>query len=160
MNQRFMCLFMIQIPITLLLASCAPNATTPQVDMMATAVAKAASDLLTQTAAASSPTPTVTDTPVPSPTGTATITPTSGPLKPPKIVRFTACWFGPGPQYVLESNISAGKKVELLGVGSVPGWYIIRNPYFHKPCWVQAADLQIDPASDLSQYPIMTPELP
>ena len=49
-----------------------------------------------------------------------------------------------------------GKKVEVLGVGSTPGWYIIRNPYFHKPCWVQAANLKNVPA-DTTALPVMTP---
>lgn len=159
MNLRFMRLIVIPAA-AMLLASCAPKAVTPTVDVMGTAVAQAAYDLMTQTAAAASPTPLPTDTPTPLPTDTPTLTATVGPPKRPVILNFTGCWFGPGPTYVLESNISAGKKVDLLGVGSVPGWYIIRNPYFHKPCWVQAADLQIDPATDLSTYPIMTPGPP
>lgn len=157
MNPRCLRLILIGPAAILAFTACVTQPTPPPVDAMATAVAQAASDLLTQTAAASSPTPPPTDTLTPSPTDTATITPTSSPPKRPVILKFTGCWFGPGPTYVLESNISAGKKVDLLGIGSVPGWYIILNPYFHKPCWVQAADLEIDPATDLSTYPVMTP---
>jgi hypothetical protein len=146
---------------TTLLAACAPpQPAVPTVDQLATAVAQAAYDLLTQTAAAASPTPPPTYTLTPSPTDPPTPTSTAGPVKMPVILEFTGCWYGPGSAYTLESNISKGKRVELLGIGSVPGWYIIRNPYFHKPCWVQAAVLKIDPATDLSQYPAMTPGPP
>ena len=57
----------------------------------------------------------------------------------------------------LESNIEAGEQVQVVGVGSVPGWYIIINPYFQQRCWIQATNLTIDPNMDLSQFPIMTP---
>jgi hypothetical protein len=139
--------------------ACAPKATPPPVDVMATTVAQMAFDLLTQTAAAASPTPTVTLTP--SPTETETITPTSSePPRRPQTVNFAGCWFGPGPSFTLESNISKGKAVDLLGIGNVPGWYIIRNPYFHRPCWIQESDLKIFEGTDLSKYPVMTPGVP
>jgi hypothetical protein len=159
MSLRFMRLMVIPAA-AVLLTSCASQATPLPADVMATAVAQAAYDLMTQTAAAASPTPPPTATFTPVPTDTPTLTPTIGPVRRPQIIRFTGCWFGPGPTYVLESNISANKRVDLLGVGSEPGWYIIRNPYFHKPCWVKAEDLQIDPGTDLSQYPVMTPGPP
>lgn len=158
MNLRFFRLAVIGLAAIAIETACTPSATAPPVDTLATAVAQAASDLLTQTAAASSPTPPPpTLTSIPSATETATIEPTSAAPKSPVIVNYAPCWFGPGPKYQLESNISQGKKVELLGVGSVPGWYIIMNPYFHQACWVQAVDISIDPATDLSTYPVMTP---
>lgn len=72
------------------------------------------------------------------------------------------CEFGrllvwPGPAYNMESSITQGESVELLGVGSVPGWYIIRNPYFFQPCWIQAINLRIDASTDISLYPVITP---
>src|SRR5262249_1100271 len=135
---------------TLIAPGCTPKATPPPVDAMATAVAHAAFELLTQTAAAASPTPPPTQTFTPSPTPQPPTPTSSEPPKRPKILVFTGCWYGPGLAYTLESNISAGKRVDLLGIGSEPGWYIIRNPYFHKPCWVKAADLEIDPATDIT----------
>lgn len=113
------------------------------------------------TQAAESATPTVrppTRTPAPSLTPTPAMTPTdTPPPKRPETSAFTACWFGPGAAYTLESNITKGKAVDLVGVGSQAGWYIIRNPYFHKPCWIQATDLTIFPGTDLSTLPVMTP---
>lgn len=140
-------------------AGCAAEPTPPPVDAMATAVAEAAHLLLTQTAAAASPTPPPpTVTPAPSPTGTPSPEPTSSePIRYPALTVFAGCWTGPGPSYTLISNISKGKRVEIIGIGSVDGWYIIRNPYFHNPCWVEAINLKFDPRFDLSIFPVMTP---
>lgn len=143
----------------LILTACAPAPTPPPVDTMATAVAQAASLLLTQTAAAASPTPPPpTETLTPAPTETPTPAPTAA--GDPTIaitLTYAACWFGPGPSYALESNISQGKRVKLLGMGSVSGWFVIRNPYFRQPCWIRASDLQLDPGLDVSTLPVMTP---
>ena len=139
--------------------ACAPKATPPPVDSVSTVAAQLVSMLMTQTAAVVSPTPTVTLTP--NPTETETVTPTSsGPPRRPQTINFAGCYFGPGPSFTLESNINKGKAVDLLGIGNVPGWYIIRNPYFHRPCWIAATDLKIFDGTDLSQYPVMTPGIP
>ncbi len=126
---------------------------------MSTAVAALAITFLTRTAAAASPTPTVTSTPPPTETATPDFTATPE-HRMPITVNFASCFYGPGPTFTLESNINKGKRVELLGVGSQPGWYIIRNPYFHKPCWIAATDLQIDSGVNLADLPVMTPGAP
>ncbi len=163
MNIHLLRLSAIGLVATLLGMACASEPTPPPVDLMATAVAEAAHALLTQTAAAASPTPlpTATPTPTETPTSTPVIAATSS-ERPhlPVLIAFAGCWFGPGPSYVLDSNISIGKRVEILGNGSVPGWYIIRNPYFHNPCWVEAVNLKIDERMDTSVYPVMTPGAP
>ena len=151
----------------MIITACAAPQPTPQpVDSMGTMVAQLASSMQTQTAAAASPTPLpVTDTPVPTATETQVPKPTRNPSDHTVIVvtneaagiSQAACWFGPGPAYNLESNIFNGKKVELLGVGSIPGWYIIKNPYFYQPCWISASELKIDPAMDLSAFPVIAP---
>ncbi len=141
------------------ISGCAPQPAAPSPAQIATTVAQAAFGLMTQTAAASTPTPhPPTHTPTPSLTPTPAVTPTetAGP-KRPQTANFAACWFGPGASYALESNISKGKSVALLGVGSQAGWYIIQNPYFHKPCWIQASDLTIFPGTDLTTLTVMTP---
>jgi hypothetical protein len=152
-------LALIVIAAVLIISACASEPTPPPMDTMATAVAQAAYDLLTLTAAAASATPPPpTITPTPSPTETPTLAPTSSePIKLPVLTVFAGCWVGPGPSYTLISNISKGARVEIIGVGDVPGWYIIRNPYFHNPCWVEAINLKIDPRMDLTIYPVMTP---
>src|SRR5512143_2782460 len=130
--------------LALLAGACAPKPAPPAPDEMSTAVAALAITFLTRTAAAASPTPTITLTPPPTDTPTPDVTATPAHLQP-IVVNFAGCFYGPGPTYTLESNIKQGKRVELLGVGSQAGWYIIRNPYFHKPCWIAASDIQIDP---------------
>ncbi len=158
MNARPLLLIAIGI---LLVAACAPRPATPAVDVVGTTVAAMAFDLMTQTAAAATPTSAPTDTPAPTPTDTpnpeATVTPEHG---YPITVNFAGCWFGPGPTYILESNIAKGKRVEPLGRGSVSGWYIIRNPYFHRPCWMSENDLKFDEGINLEALPIMTPGVP
>jgi hypothetical protein len=120
----------------------------------------------TQTAAAASPTPLpVTNTPFPTPTETQPPEPTWDPNNHTVIVATNeaagiskaACWFGPGSSYNLESYITNHKEVELLGVGSVPGWYIVKNPYFHQPCWISAAEVKIPEGMGLATYPVISP---
>ncbi len=141
----------------LILPACAVEPTPPPVDVVGTMAVQMASEMLTQTVAAYSPTP-----PPSTATTIPTVTPTVEPTKDASIkivivVNNVPCWFGPGESYGLESYISATKKVELLGIGSVPGWYVIMNPYFHQACWVAAADVQLDPAMDISVFPTITP---
>jgi hypothetical protein len=151
---RFMIIGLISIMGTW---ACATEPTPPPVDVVGTMAAQMASEMLTQTVAAYSPTP----VPV-----TPTVVPTETPIPEPthdqssRIVvvnKQAACWFGPGPKYALESYISHTKKVELLGVGSVEGWYVIMNPYFYQACWIAAEDLDIPSYLDLSLLPVITP---
>jgi len=144
----------------LILTGCAGQPLTPPVDSVGTSVSQLAFTILTETASAASPTPSRTPTPNPTATATATITSTSAPPKPPLVVNFAGCWKGPGSNYVLVSNISKGQRVDLLGIGSVPGWFIIINPYFHQACWIQAANLSIHAGTDMTKYPVMTPPAP
>jgi len=142
----------------LLTGACAPKPPpTPTVDIIGSVAAQLASEMMTQTAAAYSPTPppaTIT----PTPTETLTPEPTKDPNKKIiTVVNHPECWFGPGPSYVMVSYINTPKKVELLGIGSVEGWYIVKNPYFGSPCWVSADHVKIDPDVDLTLFPIMTP---
>ncbi len=147
---RFSQLAGIGILVCCLTAACSPQATPTPVNSMATSIALGVIAAQSQTAQAL---PTATATPTPPPTPTVTSSPTQQPV----VIHLAACWFGPGRAYNLESNIKEGETVELLAVGTVPGWYIIRNPYFHQPCWIQAENLSLDPAFDPSPFPMMTP---
>lgn len=97
-------------------------------------------------------TPVPTETPLPSPTPTP-----SDPL----VLRATLCWVGPGNQYEVVSALKEGERVPLLGKGSIADWWIVRNPIYRDPCWVQARDLQVDPGVDVAAlqvyYPPPTP---
>ena len=154
MNLRFLRLIVIALGVILLSTACASSSTPSSADQQATNVAMGVALAWTRTAEAPTVTPSATPTHTPLP---PSATPTRGPIKPPIVSNFAPCWWGPGNAYHLESNIEAGEQVQLVAVGSLPGWYIIINPYFHQRCWIQATNLTIDPNMDLSQYPIMTP---
>jgi hypothetical protein len=154
MNLRFVYLTIVWFAMILMETACAAKATPSAADQMATNIAHGVSIALTKTAEAPTPLPSAiaTRTPIP-----ATLTPTNQPIQNPVVSKLAGCWFGPGPTYNMESSITQGQSVQLLGVGSVPGWYIILNPYFFQPCWIPASSLSIDPHMDLSQLPMVTP---
>ena len=157
MKRRY---FHLIILVITLLSACAPTPVpTPTVDVIGTMSMELASAMMTQTVAAYSPTP------LPSPTFTATPPVTETPtLLPapvetvvPKVKGPAPCYMGPGSSYPLTSNISDFKDVEMIGIGSVSGWYVIKNPYFNSPCWIAAENLVLDPSFDVSVYPTITP---
>jgi hypothetical protein len=100
----------------------------------------------TQLAPTESSTPvSITDTPS-APTSTPT-------LQNPLVTTTAYCWSGPADKtlkYELISSIQAGTRVQLLGKGIVDGWWIVRNPRYNDPCWIQQENVQIDPGYDLS----------
>ena len=148
----------LSLMIVLASAACAPRPATPSPEEMAATVNAVAFGILTQTAAAASPTPapTATSTPLPPATDTPPVTVTPAHQKP--ITKaFAGCYFGPGPTYTLSSNINPATRVEFLGTGSVQGWYVILNPYFRTPCWMEASNLEFDPGFDIGKFPVMTP---
>jgi hypothetical protein len=103
----------------------------------------------TQTAA-----PAASLTPVPATntlvTPSVTITPTP---QNPLVTATAYCWSGPTGKtlkYELISSIQAGTRVQLLGRGIVDGWWVIKNPRYNDPCWIQMQYVQIDIGYDLS----------
>jgi hypothetical protein len=160
-NFRF-CLVLILFIVGIAISACAPQAAAPTADVVGTVAAQLAADMLTQTAGAATSMPlppTVTLTPAFTDTPTPTLPPSQ--INPPRLIAQTGCWTGPGDTYTLISNIELNQKgrknVIILGMGSVPGWIVIRNPYFNNPCWVPLEAMEIDPNMDLSGYPVMTP---
>ncbi len=148
----------------LVISACAPQTPgTPTPDLIGTISVQLAADMQTQTAGAITPTPlppTATETPAF--TATPEGPPTDKPVpKPAAVIAVAGCWRGPGDTYTLISNIepkaNGRKNIIILGTGSEPGWYVIRNPYFNNPCWIRAENLAIDPIMDMSQFPLMTP---
>jgi hypothetical protein len=155
MNLRMQPLITSGLAICILLSACAPAATPTgpsQADQISTRAAELVSLMLTATVAAYSPTPPPTFTP--EPTATETQIPTPAAITPPTITGgLTPCYVKPSTTSTLTSNISDTKVVELLAIGSIPGWYKIKNPYFYSACWVEASHLVIDPNMDLSAIP-------
>lgn len=140
----------------IVLAACTPaTPTQPPVDVVGTRAMELAYLMLTQTVAAYTPTPQPTFTP--EPTATETLVPTAVEIHDPKIINGPATCFvkqNPAPGAPFTSNISDGKIVELLAIGSTPDWYKIMDPYFNTPCWVPRKNIDIDPNMDLSVFPV------
>jgi hypothetical protein len=118
-----------------------------------------ASTLVVQTSVLPNPQPPRAATPTPqanTPLPSATATPGD-----PLVLRATLCWVGPGTQYEVVSALKEGERVPLLGKGSIPDWWIVKNPIYRDPCWAQASDLQVDPGVNLEAlqvyYPPPTP---
>ena len=148
------------------MTSCSPaEPATPTVDVIGTTAMQIANEIQTQTAGAVTPTPnppTATETPSYTDTPPEPPTETPKPL-PPVVSKFAGCYKGPGENYTLISNIDpsirkSGKQVvTILGVGVDPSWIVIRNPYFNNPCFIRIENMEIDPQTDLAQFPVMTP---
>ncbi len=98
--------------------------------------------------------PTSAATPVPTVTLTPSITPTP---QNPVATKLTLCLTGPGNAYNVVSSIKAGTQVQLLGVGSVAGWFVIQNPVYHDRCWIDAASLHLDPGTNVSALKVFNP---
>lgn len=97
-------------------------------------------------------TPTLTSLPVATDTPMPTATPQN-----PLVLRDTLCWVGPGNKYEVVSAIKAETRIELIGRGTVDGWWVIVNPIYKDACWVQSGDVQIEPGFDISKLRLIEP---
>ncbi|GAB4503976.1 MAG: hypothetical protein Fur0043_09690 [Anaerolineales bacterium] len=132
-----------------------PAASRATPNVAATVVALTLSALPT---AAVLPPPPIENAATPLPTATETSTPTFTPTpQNPLVLKTSLCWAGPGPVYEVVSALKQGERVELLGQGSIAGWWIVKNPIYKDPCWVQAVDLQLDPAMNATNLKIYYP---
>lgn len=128
----------------------------PTVDVIGTTAAQLASVLLTQTAAAYTPTSTpIAETPPPPVTHTPTLEPPPAVTSIPMVTGNTACYTGPGTNYPLVSNISDTEQVEVVGISSAPGWYIIRNPVYGSLCWISASNMRFESDFDQTTLPVI-----
>ena len=96
------------------------------------------------------PTESLTPIPVTSTASLATFTPTP---QNPLVTTTAYCWSGPTNKrstYELISSIQAGTRVQLLGKGIVDGWWVVKNPRYGDPCWIQQQYVQVDPLYDFS----------
>jgi hypothetical protein len=97
-------------------------------------------------------TPTSTSQPVASDTPSPTATPQN-----PLVLRDTLCWVGPGNKYEVVSAVKAQTRIELIGRGTVDGWWVIVNPIYKDACWLQSRDVQIEPGFDTSKLRLIEP---
>ncbi len=144
------------------MAGCSLPAGTPPPNVsIATVVAATLSVMQTNASIPPTAPPVIaTFTPPPTIPNTPMVVPTP---QNPLVTADALCWAGPGNVYEVVSAIKKGTRVELIGRGSIAGWWIVRNPRYHDPCWVQQGYLQIDLGYDLSRlqiyYPPPTPTL-
>ena len=103
----------------------------------------------------STPVPEVNVTFAPSPTETSVL-PTATPQNP-LVLETILCWKGPGDQYEVVSALKKDERVEIIGIGSFAGWWIVNNPIYHDPCWAQAQYFQFEPGYSTAGLPIYTP---
>jgi len=96
--------------------------------------------------------PTLTPTPSPTLTPMTIATPQN-----PVVLHLALCWSGPGKIYTTVSSVKAGTRVVLIGVGSISGWYIIKNPIYHDLCWIEKKNIQVEPGFDISSLRIYNP---
>ncbi len=147
------------IVICLTLFGCNLPASTPTTDLSGTMVASTLGALqtsvaLTQTREAVPDTPTFALAVTLPPLGT---TSTALPGQKPVVKTDTLCWAGPGNQYEVISAVFTGTHVDLIGRGTISGWYIIRNPVYRDPCWILASALEIPIGTDLAGLPYFNP---
>lgn len=136
-----------------------PPATPRPADLQATAVALTLASLGTQVVLPTETLPTVVlQTPTQSFAPSETSTPIPiGTAQNPTVVLDALCWEGPGPAYEVVSAVRKSTQVVLLGRGSVGSWWVIDNPIYHDPCWVEADVLQFPTGFNLSGLKIFTP---
>jgi hypothetical protein len=96
--------------------------------------------------------PIVAATEGPTPTDLPDIIPLSYPMN-----EDTLCTEGPGNQYNVVSNITAGIEVELLGIGAIEGWWVINNPRFNRACWIPETAIDVHPDLDLGTLQVFEP---
>ena len=139
----------------LLAAGCNLPSGESNVDAAATLAAATLDALRTAVAATLTAAPPPSSSTLP-PVVAAPPTLTSAPQNP-VVTQLALCWTGPGNAYPVVSSVKVGVSVELMGVGSVAGWYIIKNPTYHDPCWIEGKNLKIDPNYNLSTLKIYNP---
>jgi hypothetical protein len=151
-----------RIPICITLITTVAACTLPgygsSVDAGATMIAATVAALQTGVAASQTapvtPSPSPSTAPTPSPVGTATATVEP---KQPVVASLALCWTGPGPAYTVVSSVKPGTAVDILGVGSKTGWFVIQNPTYHDRCWIEAKNLQLDPYFNVAGMPVFNP---
>jgi uncharacterized protein YgiM (DUF1202 family) len=107
-----------------------------------------------QIATASAPPPSAAAAPEAAPSATAQPVPTAS----NPVVHTTAlCWTGPGSAYPVVSAVKAGTQLQVLGVGSQVGWFVVKNPTYGDRCWVEAKYLTLDPYFNTSGMQVFNP---
>lgn len=78
------------------------------------------------------------------PTPTITRRPTMSTTERVRITRDTLCYEGPGKNYPVVSSVLQNQTANLIGIGFGNTYYVIENPIFVVPCWVEATSVEYD----------------
>jgi hypothetical protein len=140
-------LLLIAAPLACNLKASTGNGASPTETPAALVPADTATDTLTATLPVSD-TSTDTATPLPLPTQTSSLPGNA------LVANSALCWLGPGKAYDVSSSIGGGTRVDLLGRSPIDGWWVIRNPRYHDPCWIEAIYLQIDSNVNVLALPV------
>ncbi len=122
------------------------------VAVLQTGVAATQTAQVTEALPTLAPTPSAVPTPSPFFMPLATVEP-----RPPVVTALALCWTGPGPAYPVVSSVKVGTAVDVLGVGSQTGWFVIQNPTYHNRCWIEAKNLQLDPNFSVAGLQVYNP---
>jgi hypothetical protein len=146
-------------PIAILLGACNLPMMQARDNGAATIVVETISALQTdlavsQIATASVTPPSATAAPVAAPSATAQPVPTAS---NPVVSTTALCWTGPGSAYPVVSAVKAGTQVQVLGVGSKVGWFVIKNQTYGDRCWVEARYLTLDPYFNTAGMQVFNP---
>jgi hypothetical protein len=157
MMRKFSLLITSSLLLTILLAACTLPGAEATPDLVATWVAGTLTAIEPSVSFPTlTPRPATIVTNTLPPAATETPLPSSTPQNP-LVLETILCWKGPGAQFEVVSALKKDERVELIGQGSIAGWWIVDNPIYHDPCWAQAAHLQIEPGYNTSLLPIYTP---
>lgn len=159
MKTRSWHLVLVAVVLTVAVLACGVQLTEPTGNNPATDVA--ATIFVLQTGVSGSQTAQAGQAPVqPSVTPQPTVTHAPAATNTPKgtiVINTALCSTGPGPVYGVVSSVKQGTEVNLLGVGSKAGWFVIENPTYHDRCWIEAKNLQIDPNFNLASLQVYNP---
>lgn len=105
--------------------------------------------------ASTEPSSTETVTPLPpADTSIPSLTPTP---QNPLVLRDALCWAGPGAIYEVVSAVKKDTRVVLLGRSTDGAYWVVVNPIYHDPCWVNNGDLLLDPGIQITSLKVFTP---
>ena len=74
----------------------------------------------------------------------------------PRLTQDVLCLSGPGQDWLVQSSLSQGIEVQLVGVGLQPGWLVISHPdYPEVRCWVPDDHIDLPDPDILTDLPIL-----
>jgi hypothetical protein len=74
----------------------------------------------------------------------------------PRLTQDDLCLSGPGQEWVIQSSLTQGTEVQLIGVGQQPGWLVLAHPQYPEiHCWVPEEHVDLPNPEILTELPIL-----